>query len=292
MTYIPIQSSNGYQIQNSFPIDDRTVKATIADRNGITPVMRYAGLTVYVIEDSKNYQLANDLTTWSELTGGIGIDDGIEGDVVYWSGSAWVAKQSPIVYIPGQGITKAKTQDALVELELNGQVRFGTASAVESVSIKSHATAKDPLAVNTWDSANPVFHVTSANLIKGMNAANAVQTLFDKSVLAVKSWKVGADSITLTDGITLASIESIIADSTITLTNNADIYNLLKLDGTVDDGNAANNNTALLTLNPTIDLTVDKTSVAYNGIVVDPTISDPTKIRNSMLSKQLKETFY
>jgi len=45
--------------------------ATLTDRDAIPAYLRLAGMLCYVVETQKYYSLNNDLTTWSEFSGGL-----------------------------------------------------------------------------------------------------------------------------------------------------------------------------------------------------------------------------
>jgi len=45
--------------------------ATLTDRDAIPAYLRLSGMLCYVVENAKYYSLNNDLTTWSEFSGGL-----------------------------------------------------------------------------------------------------------------------------------------------------------------------------------------------------------------------------
>ena len=57
----------GVDLQYPEPIDRRYSKDTLQDRDAITKVTRYLGLSVYVVSEKKSYQLVQNTDTWEEL---------------------------------------------------------------------------------------------------------------------------------------------------------------------------------------------------------------------------------
>lgn len=48
-------------------IPPSTIQATMADRNNITPMHRYVGMRIFVVETEKWYRLDDNLKTWTEI---------------------------------------------------------------------------------------------------------------------------------------------------------------------------------------------------------------------------------
>lgn len=66
-----IQITSGFEVNVNTPVDDRLVKATVAERNAIPAFRRYVGLTVYVTTTDEQYRLVGGIAdvNWT-LTGG------------------------------------------------------------------------------------------------------------------------------------------------------------------------------------------------------------------------------
>ena len=66
-----ITTPQGIDLQAPEPLELKSVKATITDRNNISLVTRYEGLRVYVSETKTNYQLQNGITDGDWVTLGV-----------------------------------------------------------------------------------------------------------------------------------------------------------------------------------------------------------------------------
>jgi len=76
----------GIEVQGPEPIDNRIVKQTLQERDAIPNVLRYEGLSVYVIDEETEYQLRGGITNgdwestsfvaWQSMTGGIFYEGG------------------------------------------------------------------------------------------------------------------------------------------------------------------------------------------------------------------------
>lgn len=95
-----INIQDGFNVQTNKPIDARFVFADVTARNALSSLLRYEGLTVYVIATKKYYSLINGIldANWVEGAGGgkgitivadetardaIATDDRFEGMIVY-----------------------------------------------------------------------------------------------------------------------------------------------------------------------------------------------------------------
>jgi len=65
-----ITTPQGVDLQAPEPLELKTVKATLTDRDNISLVTRYDGLKVYVLQEKLNYQLQGGITNdkWVPLT--------------------------------------------------------------------------------------------------------------------------------------------------------------------------------------------------------------------------------
>jgi len=75
---MPIQVSDTVDAAGKFAVvDSKNVSganqsvATLTDRDAIPSYLRLPGMLCYVVETQKYYSLNNDLTTWSEFSGGL-----------------------------------------------------------------------------------------------------------------------------------------------------------------------------------------------------------------------------
>ena len=65
-----LTSPMGFEIQAPEPIDNRTLKETIADRDNIPTVLRHEGLPVYVMETGMMYYLIGGITNANWVAAG------------------------------------------------------------------------------------------------------------------------------------------------------------------------------------------------------------------------------
>lgn len=83
---------SNFDVQTALPLDARTVVADATARDAIDSLIRYEGLTVYVVADATNYQLVGGITNgdWVELAGAGGAGGGVKIE--------WIEKDNAPVF--------------------------------------------------------------------------------------------------------------------------------------------------------------------------------------------------
>lgn len=277
-----ITSPQGYDIQAQEPIDSRLTKATLADRDAISIATRYEGLPVFVVSEGKTYQLIGGITNsdWSNPEGSNINLSGNLHDMVYYKSGGWDSVASPLYYLDPTTPVSAATAAALENLAINAVTNFNSAVVYDggrSVSIAPHTTNEDPFAVFITGKTKPSFDVRDGNTIYGVNTSDIAIKLFENGELRSTKWQYGNNIIDLSTNATIAltNISKLNSELGITLSI-ADGFQALTLSSTAPDSGSKLHQ---LLLNPNIEITTDKSSIAYDGISVEPTITDLSKIK-------------
>jgi len=142
---MPIQVSDTVDAAGKFAVvDSKNVSganqsvATLTDRDAIPSYLRLPGMLCYVVETQKYYSLNNDLTTWSEFSGGLASP--IE---LYTFECAEVIAKHQIVYVKNNGLIVADCKN-LAGIHLLPGVALQAGVIGQTIEIVTRGLIIDP----------------------------------------------------------------------------------------------------------------------------------------------------
>jgi hypothetical protein len=171
---IPLGSNFG--LTSGIPLDNRTVKADLTERDAIPAVSRYEGLTVYVESEEAVYMLVGGITNsdWVEgSSGGTPTDStwiSITTDTIHSSGSLIYLDTS--VYVSGDldvtGITTAKQFKEVYPDTVDMDIYYGTDYFSTGSAVFNPQFNKSYIIPNTYSKNNYWSYQTDSLVINDL----------------------------------------------------------------------------------------------------------------------------